>query len=315
MFVCPRCHYRTKWKGNFKTHLNRKISCTPIYSSESIESILLKYGFISNTTSDKIEKYKCQYCDKSFKYKSGKCRHEKNRCKMKRLQLIENNKRIEHLTTKLLPQIKNILEETNIGTIDLSNHTLSTNSINVTNIQNQTNNQLITNIDNSNNLQIHNYGQEDLSHITDQQYKEMLQDPFNAMSKLMNAIHFNDQKPENQNLRIPNIKQPFVEVFEDGDWIVSNQYKLLCKAYTVKKEILHQAFLRIQEQLDEQTKKLYYEYRQAANCDLFTVQSQITDIKAAIISGTRHKNPVPSRYALRQTCSPIITDKINKIIL
>ena len=142
----------------------------------------------------------------------------------------------------------------------------------------------------------------------------MLKDPFSALSKLINAIHFNDLKPENQNLRIPNIKNPFVETFKDCEWVVGNQYKLLCKIYNITKEILHQAFLRVEDQLDEKTKELYYEFRRVSEQDLFTVQSQITDIKATIISGTRHKPPLPSRHALRQTCCPSSNKNILKDI-
>ena len=66
------------------------------------------------------------------------------------------------------------------------------------NINNTMNNNQINNIDNSKKIDIHNYGEEDLSHITDHDYKEMLKDPFSALSKLINAIHFNDLKPENK---------------------------------------------------------------------------------------------------------------------
>jgi hypothetical protein len=313
MLTCDRCHYETEWRGNFKTHLTRKYPCPSKYSNIPRKDILLRYEFItSNTEEHDINTlehcalnnmFKCKYCPQTFKHMSSRGRHEKYRCSVKN-QIIEKKQCMDNLTNKLLPQIKNILEENNIGTIDLSNHELN---LNVNNV----NQQQINNIDNSKKVNINNYGEEDLSHITDQQFKEMLEDPFSAMSRLINAIHFNDSKPENQNLCIPNIKYPFIEIFKDGEWVISNQYKLLCKIYTIKKEILHNAFLRIEHQLDEKTKKLYYEFRRVSEGDLFTVQSQLTDIKAAIISGTRHKAPVPSRHALRQTCF----NKCNKKLL
>ena len=296
-FTCLRCGYVTNLKANLKKHLKRKTICKPILQDISINQILLHNNIIS------CKKYICRYCNKELGSKQSKSRHENHFCKHK--SLVTNQMLMENLANQLGPQVKNILEETKIGTIDIesiynnynNNGQMAGNDINTLNNQ-------VNNIDNSKKIDIHNYGEEDLSHITDTDYKEMLKDPFSALSKLINAIHFNDLKPENQNLRIPNIKNPFVETFKDGEWVVGNQYKLLCKIYNIKKEILHQAFLRVEDQLDEKTKELYYEFRRVSEQDLFTVQSQITDIKAAIISGTRHKPPVPSRRALRQTCCP-----------
>ena len=273
MYQCERCHYKTKWKGNLKNHLKRKIICLPKYSSitcdlllsklnhtsdniHSNNSIQLKSNINRNVLPINANNYKCRFCNETFKHKSGRSRHENHRCAVR-------NKHMTELTSKLLPQIKDILEENNIGTIDLSSNDLQLNqdnSINNSAIQNNIDNS----IDNSKHVNINNYGDEDISHITDEDFKEMLKDPFSALSKLINAIHFNDLKPENQNLRIPNIKNPFAETFKDGEWVVGNQYKLLCKVYNVKREILHQAFLRVEDQLDEKTKELYYEYRKAS---------------------------------------------------
>lgn len=316
-YECLRCGYSTNLKANFKKHLKRKVMCPPKIKNVTIKHVIKHYGLNkyinkNNMGSSKnkiaienVLNHKCKFCKKIFKSAPSKSRHQLYYCKKK--DTLMDKERMQNLVTKLSLQVKELMEETNLGTIDMAsmyNNKQIANRINNNqqiNMQHN-NNQMINNIDNSKNVNIHNYGDEDISHITDQQYKDMLENPYSALSKLMNAIHFNDEKPENQNMRIPNIKQPFAEVFKDGEWVVSNQYKLLCKAYSVKKEILHQAFLRIQNQLDEKTKQLYYEYRKAAEDDLFTVQSQLTDLKAAIISGTRHKEPVPSRYALRQTC-------------
>ena len=316
MFICKRCHYSTHKQYNLRKHLKRKTICEPEYSSVSRDILLDNLNsntrdYTSNQITNIEQTFKCKYCDNNYKSQSSKYRHQRN-CKHK--DEYENNKRTEHLIIKLHAQVKELMEEKNLGTIDtidLSTNTgnnIAGNDINQNNTQNTQNNQQI-NIDNSitdNSKKVHinNYGDEDISHITDKEFKEMIKDPYNAMTRLINAIHFNDSKPENKNLRIPNIKNPFIECFKDGVWYYGNQYKVLCKAYTIKKNILHEAFLRIEHQLDEKTKKIYREYKKAADSDLFTVQSQLTDIKAAIISGTRKKTPNTSRHALRQTCCP-----------
>lgn len=307
-YLCIRCGYNTPYKCNLVKHLNRKNICKSKLKDVTKSDILiyndinLSTNIIDTKTTNTIQ---CKYCERIFNTRQSKSRHELYYCK-KKPEFEENKTLMKNLVDKLSLQVKELMEEKNLGTIDLSSMYGTNQFANeITNQQiNTQNNQMVNNIDNSKKVNINNYGEEDISHITDQQFKEMLEDPFSAMSRLINAIHFNDLKPENQNMRIPNIKQPFIEIFKDGEWVVGNQYKLLCKIYTVKREILHQAFLRIENQLDEKTKQLYYEFRRVTEGDLFTVQSQLTDIKATIISGTRHKPPVPSRQALRQTCCP-----------
>jgi hypothetical protein len=312
-YLCIRCGYSTTIKANFKKHLVRKQICPPKLKNVILEDILAhnnltEYFYIPYHKTPHNKTLNCKYCDKLFNSKQSKSRHQLNYCKNKQTHNEQQIKttRMENLVDKLRIQVKELMEEKQLGTVcvptndnkQIANEIYNNTTNQNTNNQN-TNNQQINNIDNSKKLQINNYGNENLSHITDDKYKEILKNPYSAMSKLMNEIHFNDEQPENQNLRIPNIKNPFAETFVDGEWVVSSQYKLLCKAYSLKKKILHQAFLRIKNQLDTKTQQLYYEFKEAADGDMFVFQSQLKDIKAAIISGTRHKPPLPSRYALQ----------------
>jgi hypothetical protein len=315
MYKCERCHYTTTRYSNLKNHLKKKNVCPPKFSNQSREQLLIQLDKtkrsmnvlqIANSTI-----YTCEFCNNTYKSRQARYKHKKTCEKKKIYDELEKKNNTEQLIIKLHTQVKKLMEEKNLGTIDtidLSTNTGNNIAGNDVNQNNTQNNQQI-NIDNfitdnSKKVHVSNYGDEDISHITDKEFKEMIKDPYNAMTRLINAIHFNDSKPENQNLRIPNIKNPFIECFKDGIWYYGNQYKVLCKAYTIKKNILHEAFLRIEHQLDEKTKKIYHEYKKAADGDLFTVQSQLTDIKAAIISGTRKNPPNPSRYALRQKCCP-----------
>ena len=43
-YVCDRCHYSTKLKGNFSTHLKRKNTCHTVYSNITIYDIASKYN-------------------------------------------------------------------------------------------------------------------------------------------------------------------------------------------------------------------------------------------------------------------------------
>jgi hypothetical protein len=52
---------------------------------------------------------------------------------------------------------------------------------------------------------------------------ELLSIPYGAIPKMIEAIHFNDEKPENKNILLPNKKDNLVKVFEGDKWIYKNK--------------------------------------------------------------------------------------------
>ena len=42
-YICERCGYSTQYKGNFRSHLNRKTLCPPICSNIDINIVREKY--------------------------------------------------------------------------------------------------------------------------------------------------------------------------------------------------------------------------------------------------------------------------------
>lgn len=57
-YKCPRCHYRTPSKTNFKKHFQRQVVCEAKYNDISINEIL-------NDLYPK-KKHQCVYCEKSY---------------------------------------------------------------------------------------------------------------------------------------------------------------------------------------------------------------------------------------------------------
>ena len=74
-----------------------------------------------------------------------------------------------------------------------------------------------------NNIILNNYGNEDLSHITNTLKTELLGIPYGAIPKMIEAIHFNDEKPENKNIVLPNKKENLVKIFQGDKWIYKNK--------------------------------------------------------------------------------------------
>ena len=53
--------------------------------------------------------------------------------------------------------------------------------------------------------------------------------------------------------------------------------------------MLHEAYLEVEDMLDERTKEAYRHFREETTLNPKTVESQLKDIQAAILSGTRKR--------------------------
>ena len=56
---------------------------------------------------------------------------------------------------------------------------------------------------------------------------DILQIPFYAIPKLITDIHFNNNCPENKNIRIKNKKHKFLEVFNNNKWEYQNKKQII----------------------------------------------------------------------------------------
>ena len=83
---------------------------------------------------------------------------------------------------------------------------------NITNSNNTTNNM-------TNNIIIHNYGDEDIKYITGDYILKLLKNrPAKTIPELIKYTHFNDDHPENQNIKITNKKDPYIKVRKNNKW-------------------------------------------------------------------------------------------------
>ena len=127
LYKCNRCGYTTKFRANFRYHLNRKFTCESKLSTVSIDTIKEKYGFknkqinkindmssnqtnLSSNVSNFIEnvnqqnenvspqninvslnfnKNKCDKCGKIYKHRQSLWKHKKT-CKYQLDIPIEN---------------------------------------------------------------------------------------------------------------------------------------------------------------------------------------------------------------------------------
>ena len=236
-YICNRCGYVAKQKTHLLNHLNRKNICNPILEDISIEEIKNYYGFNISTkihqnppkihqnpqnnfhqnppkihqnppkyvkSSTKIHQNppknqdinECPYCFKTFSRSDSLNRHF-GRCKIKKEK--DNDK-------QEIKELKQIVEKLLLE----KNNTITNNNTN--NSHNTTNNM-------TNNIIIHNYGDEDTKYITSDYILNLLKyKPAKAIPELIKHTHFNEEHPENQNIKITNKKTPYIKVRKNDKW-------------------------------------------------------------------------------------------------
>jgi hypothetical protein len=155
---------------------------------------------MNTTNSENEAKYYCEFCSVSFNTNASKRRHELHYC--------NENKTIKKLLNEKNKQIKK-LEKTVDKLIDKAGNTT------INHIQSNQNNQQ--------NIKLNNYGSEDLSHITDFFKTNLLGLPHGMIPKMIEAVHFNSDKPENKNILLPNKKDNKVKVFSGDKWVYKDK--------------------------------------------------------------------------------------------
>jgi len=152
--------------------------------------------------------HECQYCENRFTTIPNKRRHELHYCKKNvNLSLIKDEtikNTLNVMVSKHEKEKKQLYKQIE-KLIDKAGNT------NTVNIQNNT--------QNTQNIKLNSYGKEDLSHITDIFKTNLLKIPHGMIPKMIEAVHFNDNKPENKNIQFTNKRDNKIKVFSNDKWV------------------------------------------------------------------------------------------------
>jgi hypothetical protein len=193
IYECKCCKYKTIYKTNFDKHLLTK-----------------KHKTNSAIVDDKP--FTCKYCSQKYKYKQSLSKHVKYSCTknkdedLKELVRLLNNK-LENQDKEIKDQSKQI--EKLKGKLEINN-SFNTN----------------TTVNNIQNITLLSYTETDTSHLTDHDYKKCIETKNWCVVKMIEKVHFNPKKPENMNLYIPNMKDKYVMMYEDGNWNIKHKSEL-----------------------------------------------------------------------------------------
>ena len=183
----------------------------------------------------------CKFCKKIFCKKGNLERHINTSCiSKKNLEheigdltnkriIIENDNNNEEDIDGLYEQINHQQTEIDIlkQTIEkLLNRQCSNNFT----IQQIINNNNINNINNNNlYVNINSFGKENLSHITEKDYKKYMSGFFPGFIKFIEKIHFDINMPENHNIYITNLKSRYTTIYdnENKKWLTKNKDEII----------------------------------------------------------------------------------------
>lgn len=138
--------------------------------------------------------YQCHVCREIFSSAASKSRHLKT-CKA--------------TTINRTPQTAT--PSTTQGTINIETQI------------NNTTNQNANTINNNNitiNVNLNNFGEETLDHITPDMLTRFAKEINNGLAKLIDTIHFHPDAPQNHNIRLENVKGQLVAVYQNNEWII-----------------------------------------------------------------------------------------------
>lgn len=212
-YYCECCNYKTKQKGHYDKHLKTKKHLSQ--QKVNKKSTVCQPFVNSLSTSDK-KSYFCKYCDKKYTTRQAMYRHIKYSCKQNKdedfkelVRLLNERNETDKLKDKQINNMQKQIEK------------LST-KLQIQNIQNIQNNTIKNNTINYN-IQLLNYNQTDYSHLTEKDYFKCITDCNHCVKTLIEKVHFNDNKPENKNIYISNIKNKYVMLYKNNKWQLVNR--------------------------------------------------------------------------------------------
>jgi hypothetical protein len=262
-YSCECCNFITKKKYNYDKHIlsnKHKLVEGKTEVSQKLAEVSQKLAESSNEISNL---FKCKYCEQGYKHKSSLSKHIKYSCtknktedltELVRLLNLQLEQQKNEFETKLQTQTKQI--EKLMDKLEINTYTNSNNTI----------------INNVTNINLLNYKDTDTSHLTNVDYKKCLKEASRCVLKLIEKVHFNPDKPENMNIYIPNIKNNYMMVYNNGNWELKCKKDALNRLYDDNEQIIENW---IELNNDPQMKKFFDRYLNMKDKELKHIYEEI----------------------------------------
>jgi hypothetical protein len=178
------------------------------------------------------------------------------------------------------------------STYPKSTSAATNNIINISNnVKNMTTN--ITTTNNNNSIVINAFGSECVDHITDNFLDQCVRRRDKGLVELIEKIHFDC--PENQNMRVKNVKLPFIQCHNGQKWVYDKKDRVLNhlvdKGHGMMQEHLDDNDDRIRENMSQTMYDCIVEWMEKIHDrDKNTLESVLTDIYLLILNSSSNED-------------------------
>ena len=209
-YECERCGYLTDHMSHIKQHLKKAKICRAILSNTSQEALMEK---LNNKVKPEPD-FSCCGCQTVLSNKFCLQRHHMTCAAYKQYKHAEQ---LAQQVSQLQSQVQELQATAAVPTPTPAPAPTTTINNNDHSTTNNTHNDHSTT--NNINITINNLGNEDISHLTPEFYKACVQNGVAGLIKFIDKVHFDEEHPENKNVKHLSKKQQLLYKYEDGKWV------------------------------------------------------------------------------------------------
>jgi len=104
------------------------------------------------------------------------------------------------------------------------------------------------------------FGNEDLSYISERDYIKILGSGFMSVPKLVENVHFDENRPENHNIYISNIRDNCIMIYDGKQWKLQDRCTIMNQLMDDKVTYLIDKFEQLGEKLSTNTIKKFQKF-------------------------------------------------------
>lgn len=161
--------------------------------------------------------FKCDICGKKFRHKSSMYSHKKSH---KVLETLTKNIKVKKVTN-------NNVDSLNVG-VDKN----------------------IENVNVDGDVKVVKFGNENLSYMSDDVYKQILGRGLRAVQEFIEHSNFHPDHPENHNIYIANINDIYIVLFDGFKWSITDKDELMEDIIYLRSDYLIEKFSELKHEMD-----------------------------------------------------------------
>jgi hypothetical protein len=247
--ICDTCNKKFDRKSTYDYHITRKNPCKPPNIDNAKDTFKCPNCPMIYTRKCNLEKHVLFHQEDNERREFE--RKEFERCELERKELERKANEKERLYNEMIQKNPNI-----------NNNTTQNNVNNLNNL----------------NLQLTPFGKEDLSFITDAECKKILDRGFNAVTALIEYVHFDEKKPELQNCYTSNNRDKYSLTYDGARWNLVETADVIESLREISEGFLDKKFDTLSNKMGIQGARRFKNYLKNKN-DKELIQRHKHDIK------------------------------------